>query len=208
MNVNAVMEKPVLKHDDLREPGERLRYSLKPVYTYKDYMVWPENFRAELVDGDIFIMPAPIPRHQKLLFKLAKKLDDFTEKAGGDVFPAPLTVRLFPKEDDRDLTVFEPDIIVVLDKSKIGDRVIKGAPDMLVEVLSPSTALYDQNVKLDKYEAAGVREFWIIDPGDEKLQVYTLKNGRYQKCEYSKTDTVEVSILPGCSVKLDLIFNL
>jgi len=199
---------PVSSETPLRaEERGRYRLFLKPVYTYQDYLSWPDNFRAEIVEGEIFIMAAPTFKHQKIQLRLSSLLDNYLKGKEGDVVAAPFTVRLFPKSSERDVTVFEPDVVVVLDKSKISEKAIIGAPDMVVEIISPSSALYDQNVKLDKYEEAGVKEYWIVDPDAKTVRVNILENGEYSKKTVYTSGDIPVGVLPGCVVKVEDILH-
>jgi Uma2 family endonuclease len=107
-------------------------------------------------------------------------------------------VRLFPLDDQSDDTLVEPDIVVVCDSSKLDDRGCNGAPDLVVEILSPATAQRDRVVKFRKYLEAGVREYWIVNPDEKTVQVHILDNGHYIIKTYDETDAVPVTVLPDC----------
>jgi Uma2 family endonuclease len=186
------------------EQGKRLYLPRR--YTYQDYLSWPEDFRAEIVDGEIYTMPAPTSNHQRIITKLMHLLYDAVEKQGGEIFPAPLSVRLFPEVDAKDENVFEPDIVVVCNKNKIEKRGVVGAPDMIVEVSSPSTALYDANTKMDKYEKAGVREYWMVNMEEKNVRVNILVNGEYKEHIYSTGETITLTALPDTRVEVSKIF--
>jgi Uma2 family endonuclease len=116
-------------------------------------------------------------------------------------------VRLFPREDQSDDTFVEPDIVVVCDSSKLDDKGCNGAPDLAVEILSPSTARYDRVVKFRKYLEAGVREYWVVNPEEKTVQVHILDNGQYVTKTYDETDEAPVTVLPGCVIALPLVFG-
>jgi Uma2 family endonuclease len=207
MLYNERMKTAVLTPPRAVRRAVRPQFAYRRRYDYTDYLLWPDGFRAEIVDGDIVTMSAPSPKHQSIVYEVCGQLRDFLKSRPSpvQVFPAPLTVRLFPQADGRDQSVFEPDITLVLDPAKVDASGVLGVPDMLVEVLSPSTALYDLNVKLDKYEEAGVPECWVIDPDSETVLVNLLKDGVYQQTTHGKTETIPVTVLPGCSVNLGAV---
>jgi Uma2 family endonuclease len=182
-------------------------------YTYSDYLEWDEDVRAEIIDGEVFFMPAPLRIHQEIVGKLFFKIYQFLEsnKANGGlskVYVAPFAVRLFPKADNTDDTVLEPDIVVVCDPSKLDKYGCTGAPDMVIEILSPSTARVDRIVKRRKYQNAGVREYWLVDPDTKALEVCTLNGeGLYTISTFEDTDTVPISVLEGCAVDLSDLFS-
>jgi Uma2 family endonuclease len=122
------------------------------------------------------------------------------------VYPGPFGVRLFPKKDQSDNTVFEPDIVVICDPAKLDNRGCNGPPDLVIEILSPSTARFDQVYKLRKYEKAEVREDWIVDPEIKYVQTFILENGRYVAPAYDETEKVSVSVLEGCEIDLRAVF--
>jgi len=151
-------------------------------HTYADYRAWPEDRRYELIDGVAYMMaPAPTVAHQLIAFEIAHQARNALEGKPCRVLVAPLDVRL-PKpgqSDDETDTVVQPDVLVVCDPSKIEPRGVRGAPDWIVEVLSPATASHDQILKRRIYEQAGVREYWMAHPQDRVFTIYRLKNGGY-----------------------------
>jgi Uma2 family endonuclease len=175
-------------------------------YTYADILTWDEGERYELLDGEAFMMSAPNRAHQEVLGELFAQLHDFLKGKPCKVYPAPFGVRLFPREDKGDDTYFEPDITVVCDPSKLDDQGCRGAPDLVVEISSPSTAKYDVFYKLNKYLQAGVREYWIADPEDKILNTFILTAGTYRLSSYTAGDTVPVTVLPGCRIDLKTVF--
>jgi Uma2 family endonuclease len=178
-----------------------------PYYTYADILDWDEDLRAEIIDGDLFMMATPVRVHQGILMELAGQLRDFLMGKPCKVYPAPFGVRLFPQDDQSDNTFVEPDIAVICDSSKLDDRGCNGAPDLIVEILSPSTAGYDRVVKFRKYLEAGVREYWIVSPEEKTVQVQIFDEGRYLTKTYDGTETVPVTVLPGCTITLPPVFE-
>ncbi|HRP23817.1 Uma2 family endonuclease [Thauera sp.] len=178
-------------------------------YTYADYLRWPDDARYELIDGEAFLMaPAPLIEHQEVAGELYHQLRNQLEGKPCRPFIAPVDVRL-PRADEADAaidTVVQPDVLVVCDPSKIDRRGVRGAPDWLVEVLSPSTAAHDQIAKRRTYERAGVREYWLVHPGDRTLTVYVLENGEYGRPEiYELKDETPIGVLPGVSIAWDAL---
>ena len=153
-------------------------------HTYADYLGWPEEVRYELIDGEAYLMaPAPSVGHQRLVLEIARQVADALEDRRCEVFLAPFDVRL-PRGDEADSaidTVVQPDLTIVCDPAKIDERGCRGAPDWVIEVLSPRTAAHDQTVKLAAYERAGVRECWFVHPTDRTVAVYRLSGGAYAR---------------------------
>ncbi|MGB0722667.1 MAG: Uma2 family endonuclease [Gammaproteobacteria bacterium] len=153
-------------------------------HSYGEYLSWPEDVRYELINGDAYLMvPAPSSAHQLMVGALFGQLRDHLRGTSCIPVLAPFDVRL-PKsnEADEDIdTVVQPDISVICDKSKIDEQGCRGAPDWIIEILSPSSAGHDQTRKLTLYESAGVREYWLIHPTDRVLTVYTLHADSYTR---------------------------
>lgn len=181
-------------------------------YTYADYQGWPEDVRYQIIDGEAFLMaPAPTVRHQMVVLEIASQAHAALKGTPCQVLTAPLDVRL-PKADESDDqidTVVQPDVLVVCDEKKLDKRGVRGAPDWIVEVLSPSTAGLDHVKKRRIYEQAGVREYWLIQPLDRVLIVYKLGGGEGNKPEYGKPDIQEligetpVGVLDGVVIQWD-----
>ncbi len=169
-------------------------------HTYADYRQWPEEVRYELIDGFAYAMgPAPTRRHQEVAGEVFRQIADTLEGSPCRPYIAPFDVRL-PQADERDDqvdTVVQPDISVICDKAKLDERGCRGAPDWIVEVLSPATAGHDQIVKRALYERVGVREYWLVHPVDRVVSIYLLENGAYGKPVVQELDgTTGVTILP------------
>lgn len=180
--------------------------------TFADVLAWADSERVEIIDGEIFMMaPSPSRAHQEISFEICRQLGNYLEGKRCQAYSAPFDVRLFEKEDDtpEDVdTVVVPDIIVVCDASKLDDHGCKGAPDMVVEILSPSTQRHDRLVKLGLYQRAGVREYWIADPDSQTVQVFTLRDGLLLPYEvYERTSVAKVNVLDGCFIELGKVFR-
>ncbi|GHT64799.1 hypothetical protein FACS1894110_05210 [Spirochaetia bacterium] len=176
-------------------------------YTYADMLEWDESLRAEIIDGEVYMMAPPSRFHQKIHRYLFTPLSVFLMGKPCEVYSAPFGVRLFPKDDLSDDTVVEPDIVVVCDHSKLDDQGCNGAPDLVIEILSPSNTQRDRIVKFRKYLAAGVREYWVVDPVQKTAEVHILNKGQYVTTVYDAADEVPVTVLPGCSIKLGDVFS-
>ena len=153
-----------------------------PRYTYGDYRQWQGDERFELIDGEAVQMnPAPRIWHQRVLGALYRQIADFLDASSCEVLLAPVDVRLPKGEepDDEVTTVVQPDLVVVCDSTRIDDLGVRGAPDLVVEILSPATAGRDEILKRDLYERSGVREYWLIDPETWTLRIYQLQDRRF-----------------------------
>ena len=183
----------------------------QPRYTYADYLTWGEDEHIEIINGDAVMMSPPSRIHQKIVMEISRQIANFLEGKKCEVYPAPFGVRLFAEEDDLpdDIdTIVEPDITVVCDHDKLDKDGCKGAPNMVIEVLSPSTQRHDRLVKLDLYSRAGVPEYWIVSPEDQTVQVFLLKDDHYIVSEvYTAKDIAKVNTLDGCFVELSKVFS-
>ena len=168
------------------------------LFTYADYQAWElaEGERYELIYGEAFAMSAPGERHQLLLGELFSQFHAYLRGKPCKVFPALYIVRLFYEQDDSDDTVVQPDITVVCDEKKRSSEGCRGAPDLAVEILSPSNSAVEMQRKLTLYRRAGVREYWIVDGENKELTVYRF--GETLGFQFYKSDdTVPVAVLPG-----------
>jgi Uma2 family endonuclease len=177
-------------------------------YTYADYLKWSGACGDELIDGAAYVRepPAPSPSHQGIVAGLCGQLHAALKGKPCHVYVAPFDVRL-PKSTERDEqvdTVVQPDVLIVSDLQKIDGRGMRGAPDWLAEVLSPYTASHDQGVKIPAYERAGVREVWLVHPGDRTLAVYQLDAGRYRRPSILKLEgKIPITAVPGVIIDWD-----
>ena len=179
-----------------------------PYYTYADYKEWEldEGERFELINGVVYAMSAPNTKHQTILMELSSQIHIFLQGKTCKVFPAPLDVRLFYAENESDDTVVQPDIMVICDKTKLGPEGCRGAPDLVIEILSPSNTAMEMQQKFDIYREAGVREYWVINPENNSLTVYCFQKDIIVTKVYKSTDTVDVTILPGLRIALEQVF--
>lgn len=159
-------------------------------YTIKDIYALPDGQRAELIDGKLYMMATPGMIHQRLIMKISYQIEDYIRRNSGEceVFPAPFAV--FLNADDK--TYLEPDISVICDKSKITDEGCNGAPDWIIEIVSPSSKRMDYDIKLFRYRAAGVRKYWIVDPMKQRITVYNFEHDTME--EYSFSDKIKAGI--------------
>lgn len=182
----------------------------KESYTFADCLTWPENERIELIDGEAVMMSLPSTVHQKISGELFRQLTNFLEGKKCEVFSAPFGVRLFEKDGDSPEnvdTMVEPDISVICDRDKLDRHGCKGAPDLIVEILSPSTQRRDRLIKLELYQRAGVREYWLVSPEEQTVQVLLFTNGLLLPRElYKKGDIAKVNVLEGCFLELEKVF--
>lgn len=175
------------------------------IYTYEDYLNWPEDERVELIDGQIYDMAAPTKRHQELLGRLYIRFGNYLDGKSCDVYFAPFDVRI-----DLDLgkdSVVQPDLVVICDDEKLDEQGLNGAPDLVIEVLSKSTASRDRVVKYHKYLAAGVKEYWLVDPVLEEVVVNVLKEHVYEAQVYLKGDVIKPTILAELHVDVTDLFK-
>lgn len=144
------------------------------IYTIDNIYALPAGQRAELIDGRIYHMAPPNTKHQEIVFSLSRKIADYIDKKKGfcKIYLAPFAV--FLNADKKNYV--EPDISVLCDKSKLDDKGYHGAPDWIIEVVSPSTERMDYGIKLFKYHSAGVREYWIINPMNKTINVFDFEN--------------------------------
>jgi Uma2 family endonuclease len=176
------------------------------LFTYADYCKWDDGKRWELIDGVAYAMsPAPLQVHQELVLAFGSLINTFLKGKPCKVFIAPFDVRLNAAGDDDD-TVVQPDISVVCDSSKLDGKGCNGAPDFIIEILSPSMTKHDKITKFNAYQRAGVREYWIVDPVDGTVAVYILKNGQYNVAMYSDADSAPVSVLEGLTINFAEVF--
>ena len=161
-------------------------------YTEKDYYNLPENVRAELIDGQFYYMSAPSRLHQQILGFLFNQIANYIRKNKGscEVYPAPFAVKLF--NDNQ--TIVEPDISVICDKNKLTNRGCFGAPNWIIEIVSPNNANHDYIRKLNLYANAGVQEYWIVDPMTKLVYIYHFKTDHFKALPYSFNDEIRGSI--------------
>ena len=175
------------------------------VYTYADYSKWPEEFRCELIEGHVYMMAPPNIWHQKMVGQLYSQLQGFLE--GRKCIPlVSVGLRLFPNDDESDNSALVPDLIVVCDEKKLSDgKTCRGAPDFIIEILSPSTKNRDLTDKKRLYAQAGVKEYWLIDR--EILYKCVLDNGSFTETAIHylfDKEPIPIKALPGCKLSIPI----
>ncbi len=182
-------------------------------FTYSDYLNWPKNERWELIDGKPYDMsPAPSRYHQYIQSKLITEFNNriSEKKQDCEVYGAPFDVRMPAgnEPDDKIITVVQPDISIICDKKKLDDLGCKGAPELIVEIISPNTAKKDLGEKMELYQNQGVREYWIIYPNEKIVSVFKPnKNKTYQRpTSYSPEDTITVTLKETMEIILKNVF--
>ena len=159
--------------------------------------------RTKLLSGQAYALAVPNRRHQRILGQMFTQFSVFLQGKACEIYPTPFSVRLDATKD----TTFEPDITVICDRDKLTDAGCEGAPDLLIEILSPSTSRWDKCVKFEEYLKAGVREYWIVDPVDQLVAVHILNAGEYSTKVYGNEGAVPVHVLPGFSVDMAPVFE-
>jgi len=172
-------------------------------YTYEDYLTWPDDERWEVIDGEAHDMtPAPTTKHQRIIGNIFISLNQFFRGKPCEPFLAPTDVVL----DDRNIV--QPDILVVCDPAKITEKNIQGAPELVIEILSPSTSVKDRREKKRLYERFGVREYIIIDPFGEAAERFALTEGSYASSDIVNWDEVlESTAFPELQLPLWEVFD-
>ena len=172
---------------------------LKKKYTMKDIYALPDGQRAELIDGQMYMMAPPNTRHQRLVSELTITIGNYIRSKAGNciIFPAPFAV--FLNKDEQNYV--EPDLSVICDKEKIDEKGCNGAPDWIIEVVSPGTSRMDYGIKLFKYRAAGVREYWIINPKTRTVNLFDFEN-ETRSNQYSFDDTIPVCIYDDLKINI------
>lgn len=157
---------------------------LKGSYTYADYLLWQFKERVELIKGKIFKMsPAPSRKHQDISWKLTREIDKAFNKTACKMYAAPFDVRLInykaSTNDNQIISVVQPDLCVVCNHGKLDDKGCLGAPDLIIEILSPGNSNKEMDIKFDLYQENCVQEYWIVNPTDETVYIYVLQNDKY-----------------------------
>jgi Uma2 family endonuclease len=178
-------------------------------YTYQDYRSWPEGERIELIRGVPYAMsPAPRREHQRLVMEMSRQLANALRDAPCDVYAAPFDVKLSADEEDDRPTIVQPDITVICDPAKLTDQGVTGAPDLVIEIVSPDSGFHDRGRKFDLYRDSGVREYWIVDPDERVVEVYQLEpDGSYRRVgAFGGSDTITAGITDRIVVDLAEVF--
>lgn len=198
--------------ENRRKGGIVSETSPKHRYTYGDYLTWDDTQRYELIDGSIHVMsPAPGRRHQEVAGEFYRQLANYLLEKECAVYIAPFDVRL-PEREKRDediATVVQPDLVIVCDDNKLDERGCKGAPDLVIEIISPGSAGRDRKTKRELYQKHGVLEYWIVDEHQSTVDVYLLNaQKQYGKPEiYTAQERLPVSIFSDLAIDLTMVFK-
>ncbi|GLU50783.1 Uma2 family endonuclease [Dyadobacter frigoris] len=185
---------------------------LDGTYTYADYLLWRIEERLELIKGKIFKMsPAPSLLHQRISTQLQGTLFNYLKNSSCDLFSAPFDVRLY--NDKKSIvaskeiyTVVQPDLCVICDENKLDEKGCLGAPDLVIEILSPGNSKKEMNEKFDLYEETGVREYWLVEPSENAVYIYVLNEaGKYIGLK-PITTILKSTIFPDLEIDLEEIF--
>jgi len=176
-------------------------------YTYEDWLNFDDGVHAEIIDGQIVMMAPPSQRHEEIQVELTRQFANFLLGKPCKVFGSRFGVKL--KLSRTKHTVVQPDIMVVCNRSKLTGQICDGAPDLVIEILSPSNIRHDTFVKFNLYLQAGVKEYWIVYPDEDAVMVYTLNGTKYESTAYDYPNyvTIPVGILPGLEIDLNLVFE-
>jgi Uma2 family endonuclease len=186
---------------------------LNKTYSYADYLTWQFQEKLELIKGKIFKMsPAPSTNHQRISRKLTGIMLSAFKNHSCELFVAPFDVRLIDKKkstlDQEIFTVVQPDLCVICDETKIDERGAIGAPDLVIEILSPGNSNKEMKYKFDLYEEAGVQEYWIVNPADKTLFIYVLKENQFIGMHpLIEEDSIQSKLFPDLDFQLAEIFN-
>ena len=181
------------------------------LFTYEDMLNWDEETRMELIHGVPVMMAGASREHQFISKRIFRQLDDYLEGKKCEAYYAPFDVRLFETAKDKPRnvdTVVEPDLLIVCDPGKLDQRGCKGAPDMVVEILSPSSLAHDRIVKYNLYQEAGVKEYWIVSPEEKSVTVFLLNSAGVfvPHAAYRKNESAKVNMLEDCCIDLSIVF--
>ena len=195
--------------------GMELSLDIEKRYTYADYLTWFDDVRRELIDGLVKLLPAPKDIHAKVSKNISVRIGSFIlakEDCRCDIRYAPFDVRLPKNGETKDnciYTVVQPDICVICDLSKLDDRGCIGAPDLIIEIVSKSSEKRDAVEKRILYEKHGVREYWVVYPKDEIIQVFLLdEDGKYPDfMVYASDEKIPVHVLTGYEIDVNDIFK-
>ncbi len=183
-------------------------------YSWKDYLSWSDEERFELVEGVAYAMsPAPRRKHQRMVSELNRQIANALLESSCHVYPAPFDVKLSGEDADDAPTVVQPDLTVVCNADKLTEQGVTGAPDLVIEIVSPESGYHDRARKFDLYQRYGVSEYWIVDENEDVLEVFELSNTgsdtpQYRRSNaYGREDTVDSAAVPGLKVEPARVFG-
>jgi Uma2 family endonuclease len=185
---------------------------LNGTYTYADYLKWTFDERLEIIKGKIFPMSAPARIHQRISMKLTYEIQKYLEDKKCEAYSAPFDVRLTPLKRDKSNkvhTIVQPDICVICDLDKLDDKGCVGAPDLIIEILSPGNTRKEMREKYDVYEENGVKEYWLVEPQDKCVFVYVLNEvGKYIGLQpVTDEDILTSTVFPDLQIDLSRVFD-
>ncbi len=188
-----------------------MQRQLEERFTYGNYRTWPEDERWELIDGVVYDMsPAPSRFHQGLITEFIFQFHAYLQDKPCRIYAAPFDVRL-PDGDEADddiVTVVQPDLVVVCDRNKLDERGCKGAPDLIIEILSPSTAAKDLHDKFNLYERVGVKEYWIVHPQDQTVMVFRREGEVFGRAAmFAREGQIKIPLLGDLVIDLQQAFS-
>ena len=188
-----------------------MQRQLEERFTYGNYRTWPEDERWELIDGVVYDMsPAPSRFHQGLITEFIFQFRAYLQDKPCRIYAAPFDVRL-PDGDEADddiVTVVQPDLVVVCDRNKLDERGCKGAPDLIIEILSPSTAAKDLHDKFNLYERVGVKEYWIVHPQDQTVMVFRREGEVFGRAAmFAREGQIKIPLLGDLVIDLEQAFS-
>ena len=203
------MADPAYNYDKAQNEEKRDELLQEVKVSYKEFKTWEfkNGERAELIYGIAYAMSSPGTEHQRISMSLSGILFQFLKDKTCHVFAAPYDVRLFYKEDESDDTVVQPDLIIVCDSKKLGKEGCHGAPDLVIEILSPSNTAMEMNRKKNLYLKAAVPEFWIVDPEIGQVEVNRPEEDRYVPYTFQKGDTLKSFFFDDFFLNLDELFS-
>ena len=185
---------------------------LNGTYTYADYLKWTFDERLEIIKGKIFPMSAPARMHQKVSGKFFNKIANFLEGKQCEAYSAPFDVRLTPlkrNKSDKVHTIVQPDICVICDLDKLDEKGCVGAPDLIIEILSPGNTRKEMREKYDVYQENGVKEYWLVEPQDKCVFVYVLNEaGKYIGLQpVTDEDILTSTVFSDLQIDLSSVFD-
>jgi Uma2 family endonuclease len=185
---------------------------LDGTYTYADYLKWTFDERLEIIKGKIFPMSAPARIHQRISMKLTYEIQKYLEGKKCEAYSAPFDVRLTPlkrNKSNKVHTIVQPDICVICDLDKLDDKGCVGAPDLMIEILSPGNTRKEMKEKYEVYEENGVKEYWLVEPQDKCVFVYVLNDvGKYIGLQpVTDEDILTSTVFPDLQIDLSRVFD-
>lgn len=182
-------------------------YTVDAEAEYEKFLSLPEMLRVEFIDGQIYYLAAANTNHQKLLGRLAARFHNYLHGKSCDVYMAPFDVKIDFDFNPSSKNTLQPDLLIICNDEKLSKQGLNGAPDFVIEILSPSDPSHDKVFKYNKYLSVGVKEYWIVDPVKEEIIVNLLISNRYMAKVYAKGDAIKVSILDDLYIDVTDIFE-